>query len=44
MLGVNGNVIIGHGISNATAVKNMIKLSVDTAEADLCSRIKKVFK
>ena len=44
VLGVNGNVIIGHGISNAKAVKNMIKLSVDTAEADLCARIKKVFK
>lgn len=44
VLGVNGNVIIGHGISNANAVKNMIKLSVDTAEADLTGRIRKVFK
>lgn len=43
VLGVNGNVIIGHGISNALAVKNMIKLSVDTAEADLPARIRKAF-
>ena len=43
VLGVNGNVIIGHGISNAVAVKNMIKLSVDTAEADLPGRIRKAF-
>ncbi len=43
VLGVNGNVIIGHGISNAMAVKNMIKLSVDTAEADLPGRIRKAF-
>ncbi|GAB4374410.1 MAG: phosphate acyltransferase PlsX [Salibacteraceae bacterium] len=44
LLGVNGNVIIGHGISNANAVKNMLLLSVDTAEAQLASRIRKVFK
>ncbi|MEZ4721450.1 MAG: phosphate acyltransferase PlsX [Flavobacteriales bacterium] len=44
LLGVNGNVIIGHGISNENAVKNMIKLSVDTAEAKLADRIRKVFK
>lgn len=44
VLGVNGNVIIGHGISNANAVMNMIKLSVDTAEAGLADRIRKVFK
>ena len=44
VLGVNGNVIIGHGISNENAVKNMILLSVDTAEAKLADRIRKVFK
>ena len=44
VLGVNGNVIIGHGISNANAVKNMILLSADTAEAKLADRIRKVFK
>jgi phosphate acyltransferase len=44
VLGVNGNVIIGHGISNENAIKNMILLSVDTAEAKLADRIRKVFK
>ena len=44
VLGVNGNVIIGHGISNENAVNNMILLSVDTAEAKLADRIRKVFK
>lgn len=44
VLGVNGNVIIGHGISNENAVKNMVLLSVDTAEAKLADRIRKVFK
>jgi phosphate acyltransferase len=44
VLGVNGNVIIGHGISNANAVKNMIKLSVDSAEAQLTQHIRNVFK
>lgn len=44
VLGVNGNVIIGHGISNENAIKNMILLSVDTAEANLADRIRKVFK
>lgn len=44
VLGVNGNVIIGHGISNENAVKNMILLSVDTAEAKLADRIRNVFK
>mgnify|MGYP001444386679 CR=1 FL=1 len=44
VLGVNGNVIIGHGISNANAIKNMILLSADTAEAKLADRIRKVFK
>ena len=43
VLGVNGNVIIGHGISNEHTVKNMILLSVDTAEAKLSDRIRKVF-
>jgi phosphate acyltransferase len=44
VLGVNGNVIIGHGISNENAIKNMILLSVDTADAKLADRIRKVFK
>ncbi|MCX6284116.1 MAG: phosphate acyltransferase PlsX [Bacteroidetes bacterium] len=40
ILGVNGNVIVGHGISNSTAIKNMILLSREITEANLPSRIK----
>jgi len=40
ILGVNGNVIVGHGISNSTAIKNMILLSRELNEAKLPSKIK----
>ena len=40
ILGVNGNVIVGHGISNSTAIKNMIMLSREIHEAKLTARIK----
>ena len=40
ILGVNGNVIVGHGISNSTAIKNMILLSKEIHEAKLPARIK----
>ncbi|MCX6287946.1 MAG: phosphate acyltransferase PlsX [Bacteroidetes bacterium] len=40
ILGVNGNVIVGHGISNSIAIKNMILLSREIHEAKLTSRIK----
>jgi glycerol-3-phosphate acyltransferase PlsX len=43
ILGVNGNVIIGHGISNEIAVKNMIILSNNIAESGLSKRIKEAF-
>lgn len=43
ILGVNGNVIIGHGISNEIAVKNMIKHSYDVAHSQLSLRIKEAF-
>ncbi|MBT5274151.1 MAG: phosphate--acyl-ACP acyltransferase, partial [Flavobacteriales bacterium] len=33
-------VIIGHGISNEIAIKNMITLTKDVVEADLASKIK----
>lgn len=39
VLGINGNVIIGHGISNVTAIKNMIKLSMQVVEAQLTKKI-----
>jgi len=40
VLGVNSNVIIGHGISNHIAIKNMILLSRDVAKAKLSQQIK----
>lgn len=44
ILGVNGNVMIGHGISNAKAIKNMLLLSKGVVEANLPSKIKDAFK
>ena len=44
ILGVNGNVLIGHGISSSTAIKNMLLLSRDVAKAKLPERIKNAFK
>lgn len=44
ILGVNAPVIIGHGISNAAAIKNMILLSKEVAEAGLSEKIRKVFE
>jgi len=43
ILGVKGNVIIGHGISNDIAVKNMIIHSADVAGSGLVSRISEAF-
>jgi glycerol-3-phosphate acyltransferase PlsX len=39
ILGVRGNVIIGHGISNGKAVKNMILHAVDVASSNLSKKI-----
>ena len=39
ILGLNKTVVIGHGISNAVAIKNMIVLTVDVVEADLTTKI-----
>jgi glycerol-3-phosphate acyltransferase PlsX len=44
VLGINANVIIGHGISSEIAVKNMLKLSKDVAEAKLHEKIKQAFQ
>ena len=41
ILGINKTVIIGHGISNEIAIKNMITLTKDVIEADLATKIKK---
>ena len=40
ILGLSKTVIIGHGISNEIAIKNMIKLTKDVVEADLGAKIK----
>ena len=40
ILGLNKTVIIGHGISNEIAIKNMITLTKDVIEADLPIKIK----
>lgn len=39
VLGVAKPVIIGHGISNATAFKNMLRLAAKMLESDLCAKI-----
>lgn len=44
VLGVNGNVLIGHGISSPLAFKNMILLAKDIANAKLDEKIKQVFQ
>jgi glycerol-3-phosphate acyltransferase PlsX len=43
ILGVKGNVIIGHGISNEKAVKNMIIHSFDVASSGLTSKVSEAF-
>ncbi|TAE90409.1 MAG: phosphate acyltransferase PlsX [Bacteroidetes bacterium] len=44
ILGVNAPVIIGHGISNDKAFKNMIFTAKQVTESNLCSLIKDAFK
>ncbi len=43
ILGINGNAVIGHGISNQTAIKNMILHTQKVAEAKLTEKIKEAF-
>lgn len=40
VLGVNGNVIIGHGISNDITIKNMILFTKEVVESSLSDRIR----
>lgn len=44
ILGVNAPVIIGHGISNAKAFKNMIFTAKQVSDSQLCSIIREAFK
>lgn len=40
ILGLNKTVVIGHGISNEIAIKNMILLTIDVVKANFISKIK----
>ncbi|CCH56273.1 fatty acid/phospholipid synthesis protein PlsX [Fibrisoma limi BUZ 3] len=42
ILGVNGNVIIAHGISSPLAIKNMINLAIQQVKADAYTKIAQV--
>ncbi len=44
VLGVNGNVMIGHGISNEETIKNLIRLSRNVVNARLNERIREAFQ
>jgi len=44
ILGVNGAVVVGHGISNDVAIKNMIMLAKNVAETKLSDKIKTAFE
>lgn len=44
ILGVKGNVIIGHGISNDIAVKNMILHAYEVAKNGLATKVNEAFK
>ena len=43
ILGVNAPVIIGHGVSNAKAIMNMVLQTQEVIHSDLCSKIKEAF-
>ncbi len=43
ILGVNGNVMIGHGVSSAIAVKNMLEQAAKLVKADISAKIKNAF-
>jgi len=44
VLGINKNVVIGHGISNDIAIKNMILHTREVVGANLSEKIKEAFK
>jgi len=43
ILGVNGNVIIGHGVSSPIAIKNMLHLATQMIESDISNKIKNTY-
>ena len=44
VLGVNGNVMIGHGISNEETIKNLVVMSRNVVHAKLNERIRNAFQ
>ena len=44
ILGINAPVVIGHGISNDMAIKNMILNTIDVIKANLVDKFKEAFK
>lgn len=44
ILGVNGNVIIGHGVSKAKAFKNILKMAERMAESGINKKVQEYFK
>lgn len=44
ILGVNGNVVIGHGVSSPLAIKNMLLQALKMAESNIHEKIKEKFK
>ncbi len=44
IIGINGNIVIGHGISSALAIKNMVLLSRHIAKSKLTQKINKAVK
>ena len=40
LLGIEGNIIIAHGRSQAKAIKNAIGLAKETAEKDIAQKIR----
>jgi len=44
ILGINAPVVVGHGISNPEAIKNMVLLSKNMIETNLVDKIKQAFQ
>jgi glycerol-3-phosphate acyltransferase PlsX len=44
VLGVNAPVVVGHGISNDIAIKNLILLAKEMVSTNLTEKIKAAFK
>ena len=43
VLGINENVVVGHGISNRKAIMNMLLQTRDVVHADLAGKIREAF-